>query len=102
MPDAVDALLRFADAPRGSLTRTAYNVRAFAPSADELRTETQRAFPGAEITFHVDSRRQDIIDSWPEDVDDSAARSDWGFSPRYDLERGMREYLIPRVKEKYS
>jgi len=102
MPDAVDALLQFAAAPRESLTRTAYNVRAFAPSADELRIETLRAFPGAEITFHVDPKRQDIIDSWPEDADDSAARSDWGFSPRYDLERGMREYLIPRVKEKYS
>jgi nucleoside-diphosphate-sugar epimerase len=102
MPDAIDALLQLAAAPRESLTRTAYNLRAFAPSAEELRTETLRAFPDADIAFQVDDKRQRIVDSWPEDVDDSAARADWGFSATYDFERGIREYLIPRVREKYS
>ena len=47
MPDGVDALIRLAEAPRERLTRTAYNVAAFNPSADEIREIVTRAFPGA-------------------------------------------------------
>jgi threonine 3-dehydrogenase len=50
----------------------------------------------------VDVKRQGIVDSWPEDVDDSAARRDWGFAPKYDFERAMRDYLIPNIKKTYA
>jgi len=102
MPDAVEALLMLAHAPRAVLTRTAYNLGAFAPTAEEVRGEVLRAFPAAEITYKVDEKRQGIVDSWPEDVDDSAARRDWGFAPKYDFERTFREYLIPVIRGKYS
>ena len=102
MPDGVDALLRLAGAPRTQLRRTAYNVRAFNPSAEDIRTVVLRAFPGAEITYDVDTKRQGIIDSWPEDVNDSAARRDWGFAPVYDFERAFSEYLIPNIRERYA
>jgi nucleoside-diphosphate-sugar epimerase len=61
-----------------------------------------REFPEARITFDVDRKRQGIVDSWPADVDDSAARADWGFSPAYDLERGFAEYLIPTIGRRYQ
>ncbi|HSC28827.1 MAG TPA: NAD-dependent epimerase/dehydratase family protein [Vicinamibacterales bacterium] len=102
MPDGVDALLTLAAAPRGRLTRTAYNVRAFNPSAEEIRDLVVRAFPSVEITWQTDGKRQGIVDSWPADVDDSAARQDWGFAPRYDLERAFSEYLIPVIRKRYS
>ena len=102
MPDAVDALMALAEAPRERLTLTAYNVRAFAPTAEELREEVQRAFPGATVTFNVDPKRQGIVDSWPADTDDSAARHDWGFNPVYDFDRAVRHYLIPGINEKYK
>lgn len=102
MPDGVEALLTLARAPRAALTRTAYNLGAFAPTADEVRIEVLRAFPDAQITFKVDEKRQGIVDSWPEDVDDSAARRDWGFAPRYDFERTFREYLIPGIRIAYG
>ena len=102
MPDAVDALMALADAPRDRLTLTAYNVRAFAPTADEVRQEVLRAFPAAAVTFAVDPKRQGIVDSWPEDTDDTAARRDWVFNPRYDFDRAVREYLIPGIREKYA
>ena len=101
MPDAVEALLRLAAAPRERLTRTAYNVRAFNPCAAEIRDVALKAFPDAVITFAVDDKRQGIIDSWPADVDDSSARLDWGFSPAYDFDRAFREYLIPTVRQRY-
>ncbi len=102
MPDGVDALLTFAAAPRSRLTRTAYNVAAFSPSAEDIRRVVLDAFPAAKITWQNDTKRQGIVDSWPVDVDDSAARTDWGFAPRYDFERAFSEYLIPRIRQRYA
>jgi threonine 3-dehydrogenase len=102
MPDGVEALLALSRAPRERLTRTAYNVTAFNPSAGEIRDIVLRAFPGARITFEVDVKRQGIVDSWPADVDDGAARADWGFRPAYDLERAFADYLIPTIRRRYA
>lgn len=101
MPDCVETLLRLAAAPRDRLTRTAYNVTAFNPSAEEIRGVVLEAFPGAQITFKTDPRRQGIVDSWPADVDAGAARCDWGFSPQYDFQRAFAEYLIPTIRARY-
>jgi threonine 3-dehydrogenase len=102
MPDGVEALLTLASAPRDRLGRTAYNVGAFSPSAGEIRDVVVRAFPAARLTWETDQKRQRIVDSWPVDVDDSAARRDWNFSPRYDFDRAFSEYLIPTIKKHYS
>ncbi len=101
MPDAVDALLQLARTDRGHLTRSVYNIAAFNPSAGEIAELVQRGFPTAEIGFEPDLKRQAIVDSWPADVDDSAARTDWGLDPQYDLERAFSDYLIPRIRERY-
>jgi nucleoside-diphosphate-sugar epimerase len=101
MPDAVDALVALAAAPHETLTRTAYNVRAFNPSAEEIRDVVVGAFPRAGISWRADPRRQAILDSWPEDVDDAAARRDWGFAPKYDFARAFSEYLIPTIPKRY-
>ena len=101
MPDGIDALLKLAAVPQQNLHRTAYNLGAFNPSAEEIRQLVLKSFPGARITYAVDSKRQGIIDSWPADVDDSAARTDWGFCPRYDFARAFSEYLIPAIRARY-
>jgi nucleoside-diphosphate-sugar epimerase len=101
MPDGVELLLKLAAAPRGALTRTAYNVGAFNPSAEEIRQVVVAAFPGAQIGYQVDAKRQGIVDSWPGDVNDCAARHDWGFEPKYDFGRAFSEYLIPTIGERY-
>jgi nucleoside-diphosphate-sugar epimerase len=101
MPDGVEALLRLAAAPRPGLTRTAYNLSAFNPSAAEIHAEVVRAFPEAHITWNTDTRRQRIVDSWPADVDDSAARRDWGFAPQYNFQSAFRDYLIPTIQARY-
>jgi nucleoside-diphosphate-sugar epimerase len=102
MPDAVDALLALTDAPAEGLAHPVYNVTAFNASAGELADLVRSAFPGAAITFAPDRRRQRIVDSWPEDMDDARARRDWGFRPRYDLDRAMREYLLPNIQRRYG
>ena len=101
MPDAIDALLTLAAAPSNQLTRTAYNVGSFSKSAADIRDVVVEAFPNANITFAVDNKRQAIVDSWPADVDDSAARADWGFRPAHDFDRAFSEYLIPTIRQRY-
>jgi threonine 3-dehydrogenase len=101
MPDAVDALVRLARTDPSRLRKSVYNISAFNPSAEEVRGLVLEGFPEAEITFDPDLKRQAIVDSWPADVDDSAARDDWGLAPRYDLARGFVEYLIPRIRGLY-
>lgn len=102
MPDGVAALLALAKAPRASLTLPAYNIGAFAPTVTEVEAEVRRAFPNAQISYKIDAKRQGIVDSWPADVDDTAARNDWGFTPQYGFETAFREYLIPTIKKRYS
>jgi nucleoside-diphosphate-sugar epimerase len=101
MPDAIDALLMLASAPRARLRRTAYNVAGFNPSAGEIRDVVLALFPQAAMSSRIDEKRQGILDTWPSDVDDSAARADWGFAPRYDFDRALREYLIPTIRQTY-
>jgi hypothetical protein len=60
------------------------------------------AFPGAKISYKVDAKRQTIVDSWPEDVDDSAARREWNFAPGYDFKRTFHEYLLPTIRATYK
>ena len=102
MPDAIRALRLLHDAPRERLTRTAYNITSFSPTAGEVRTIVKKEFPSAEITFRPDDKRQAIVDSWPEDVDDSAARRDWSWAPEYDLHDAFSRYLFPGIKQQYS
>ena len=101
MPDAIEALLRLASVPRERLTKTAYNLTAFSPTAEEICDVVSKAFPAASITWQVDPKRQRIVDTWPAEVDDTAARRDWGFAPRYDFTRAFDEYLIPTIRERY-
>lgn len=101
MPDGVEALLRLARAPKEKLRQRVYNVTAFSPTAQEIHGLVQEAFPQAQITYQVDPRRQAIVDSWPADTDDSAARQQWGFAPRYGLVEAFQDYLIPTIRNRY-
>jgi threonine 3-dehydrogenase len=101
MPDAIDALVQLASVPRERLTRSAYNVTAFSPTAQEICDVVTRAFPDAVITWTNDRKRQRVVDSWPAEVDDTAARRDWGFAATYDFQHAFDDYLIPRIRERY-
>jgi threonine 3-dehydrogenase len=102
MPDAIKSLLMLMDAPRINLTSQVYNIAAFSLTAGEFRQRALAAFPDAKITFEPNPRRQGIVDSWPEDVDDTLARKDWGWKPDYDVDKFFNEYFLPEIKKRYS
>jgi threonine 3-dehydrogenase len=98
MPDGIRALSELATAPREPLTRNVYNIAAFSPTAQEIADSVAKAIDGVEITFASDPTRQAILDSWPNALDDSNARRDWGWAPRFDLD-AMTDDLVPRIRE---
>jgi len=97
MPDAVRALLELARADRDALSSCVYNVGAFSCSAQKIADQVRKAFPRAEIRYEIDPVRAKIVASWPQDIDDSRARSDWAWAPAYTLERAFDDYLLPGI-----
>ncbi|MBW2501087.1 MAG: L-threonine 3-dehydrogenase [Deltaproteobacteria bacterium] len=94
MPDALRAIIELMEAdPAGLTHRNAYNVSAMSITPEELAGEIRRSHPDFEIDYEIDPIRQSIADSWPEAIDDGAARTDWGWEPRYDLTAMTREML---------
>lgn len=102
MPDAVRALLMLAQTPAERLTRTAYNVNSFSITAAEIAALVQGQFAASQVSFAPNPVRQRIVDSWPNDVDDSTARSDWGWSPAFGIETAFSDYLIPGICAHYG
>ncbi len=102
MPDAVNSLLKLNDAPAELVSQRIYNVTSFSLSAYEFKQQVLKYFPYAEISFQPDQKRQNIVDSWAADMDDSAARRDWDWLPDYDLMRAFKEYLVPNIKKRYE
>jgi len=102
MPDAIKSLMMLTDVPREKLNQHVYNIAAFALSAGEFRDRAVKAFPGAQITFEPNPRRQGIVDSWPEDVDDTLARDEWGWKPDYDAHAFFDNYFLPEIRKRYG
>lgn len=102
MPDAIRALLMLESAPQQSLSRQVYNITSFSPTADDIFKIVKSAFPEAQIECASHLSRQAIVDSWPADVDDSAACKDWGWKPEYNQEKAFNEYLIPTIRKRYA
>jgi nucleoside-diphosphate-sugar epimerase len=102
MPDAVEAFLKLSEAEASSLSTRVYNIRAFSPSAAEIRDAVLERFPEARIAFAPVAFRQEIVDSWPADIDDGRARRDWGHAPRHGLGEALRDYLLPALVKRYG
>lgn len=98
MPEAIRSIIELAAAPKSRLSRVVYNIAGFSPSAADFESVVRRAFPEAQVSFDPDAGRQSIVDSWPEDLDDSAARRDWGWAPTHTLESAFERYLLPSVR----
>ncbi len=94
MPDAIRALLEVAEADISRLQHHAdFNVSAMSFAPEHLARSIAKHVPGFTIAYQVDSLRQSIADSWPNSLDDSAARAEWGWQPQYDLETMVEDML---------
>jgi len=94
MPDAMKAAIEvMAVDPSRLLHRNAFNVTAMNFTPEELAAEIRKHIPELRVDYQIDPVRQAIADSWPNSLDDSAARNEWGWSPEFDLPAMVRDML---------
>ncbi|UCC75066.1 MAG: L-threonine 3-dehydrogenase [Gemmatimonadota bacterium] len=94
MPDAIKAAIDLMNADPARLRhRNAFNVTAVNFTPEQLAAEIRKHIPEFTVEYEVDPVRQAIADSWPNSLDDSAARDEWDWQPEYDLEAMTRDML---------
>ncbi len=91
--DAVRGFLDLHDAPAKDLTRRVYNIAGIAPSAEELAQAIRTLVPKVQFTYRPDPLKCAIVESWPDRIDDSGARKDWGWDSTWNLERTTDEVI---------
>ena len=93
MPDAIRATIELMEAPANKISvRTSYNLSSMSFSPKEIAAAIKKHIPEFTINYQPDYRQQ-IADSWPQSIDDSYARNDWGWAHEYDLERMTADML---------
>ncbi|PVX51891.1 nucleoside-diphosphate-sugar epimerase [Balneicella halophila] len=94
MPDAINAMIKIMEAdPSKMKNRNAYNITAMSITPEDIAASIKKFMPEFELTYHEDHMRQAIADSWPDSIDASAAKEEWGFSPEYDLDAMTKDML---------
>ena len=102
MPDALNAAINIMEAdPTKLIHRNSFNVTAMHFDPEEIYNEVKKHFPSFKMTYEVDDVMQSIANSWPNWMDDSCARQEWGFKPEYDLPK-MTEDMIAKLKVKFG
>ena len=101
MPDAIDATVQLMEAPAEQVKiRSSYNVAGISFDPEELAAEIRKHMPEFKLSYKPDYR-QTIANSWPQSIDDSHARNDWGWQHKYDL-AAFTEDMLVNLKKKYN
>lgn len=100
MPDALQSIVDLMEADPAKLEhRNAFNVTAMSFEPDEIAASIRKHIPDFQMSYDVDPIRQGIADSWPDNIDASAAEKEWGFKAAYDLD-SMTADMLEKLKKK--
>ena len=100
MPDCLNGAINLMEADTENLKhRNAFNVTAMSFAPEDILSEIKEIIPEFTMDYDVDPIRQAIADSWPNSMDDSAAREEWGWNPKYDL-TAMTKDMIEKLSKK--
>ena len=100
MEDAIDAIIQLMEADGVKLiNRNAYNLSAMSIEPEMVKEAIQEFYPEFQLEYDVDPIRQSIANSWPNSIDVSCARAEWGFNPQYDLTK-MTQTMLKAIEEK--
>ncbi|MEH7072685.1 L-threonine 3-dehydrogenase [Neobacillus drentensis] len=101
MPDALNAIVDLMEADSSKLIhRNAFNVTAMSFDPEEIAASIAKVVPGFEISYDVDPDRQRIAESWPNSIDSTAAKEEWGFKYAFDLDK-MTKDMVEKLRQKY-
>ena len=102
MPDAINAILKIMKVKRNVLNQNIYNITSFNPTVEDFYNKVRKYFPNFSIIYKINNERQKIIDSWPNNINDTNAHNDWGWKPQYDFNYAYDDYIIPAIRKKYN
>ncbi|ODG91021.1 MULTISPECIES: L-threonine 3-dehydrogenase [Bacillaceae] len=102
MPDAIDAIIKLMEADPSKLKhRNAFNISAMSFEPTQIAASIRKFIPEFTLDFDIDPIRQGIANSWPNSIDSSAAKEEWGFDPKFDLDR-MSEDMLNKLAAKLN
>ena len=102
MPDALESVIKLMEAnPDNLKSRNAFNVTSMSLEPEIIKQEILKHIPDFEMVYKIDPIKQKIAESWPNSLDDSQARKEWGFSPKYNLAT-MTEDMLLALSHKLS
>ncbi len=102
MPDALEAAIHLMEVDPSQLKhRNSFNVTAMSFCPEMIAAEIKKHLPDFVMHYHMDPVKQGIADSWPNQMDDSCAREEWGWNPKYDLPTMTKE-MLSVIKRKYE
>ena len=82
-----------------SLRKNVYNITSFSPTILDLYKILKNQFPEFLLKYKIDRKRQEIINSWPNFIDDNQAKKDWGWEPEFNLNSAFKNYIYPNFKK---
>jgi nucleoside-diphosphate-sugar epimerase len=102
MPDAINAAIQVMEADPSKLKhRNAFNVTAMHFTPDVLFKEIKKHIPNFTMDYEIDPVRQEIADSWPDSLDDTCAREEWGWNPKYNIS-SMTEDMLKVLGSRFN
>ena len=102
MPDALRGAIEIMEAdPAKFIHRNSFNIASMSFDPEIICNSIKKYVPGFEMEYQVDPLRQSIADSWPNSLDDSCAREEWGWKPEFDLD-GMTRDMLAKLKERFG
>ena len=102
MPDAIDAIIKLMNTSKENIKSRIYNVTSFSPSVSDLEIKIKEFFPNFKLSYDIDKNRQKIVDSWPNFINDTLAREEWGWSSNLNFDNLFINYINPNLKEYYK
>lgn len=102
MPDALRAAVEIMEADPSKLVhRNSFNIASMSFEPDTIYQNIRKYLPEFEMRYQVDPLRQAIAESWPNSLDDTCAREEWGWKPEYDLD-AMTQDMLAKLKERFG
>lgn len=102
MPDALRAAIEIMEAdPTKLVHRNSFNIASMSFEPDAIYQQIRKSLPDFEMEYQVDPLRQAIAESWPNSLDDTCAREEWGWQPEYDLD-AMTKDMLAKLKERFG
>lgn len=102
MPDALNAVVQLMEADPSKLKhRNSFNIASMSFEPEQIAAEIRKHLPDFKMDYQIDPVKQAIANSWPNSMDDTCAREEWGWAPKFDLTSMTNDMLI-KVKEKFD